>query len=318
MRVNVLGNTGIKVTELCLGALPMGPLQKNMPLQDCIRVVETALIRGITFIDTAQMYQTYAPIRKALKTTGIRPVIASKSTAPDYEGMEKAIEEALEQLDVHYVDIFLLHAARMGTEVFDARAGAIECMKDYKAKGIIRAMGISTHDVKVARLAATRQDMDIVFPIINKAGTGIINGNIEDMKKAIMDNHAAGKGGYLMKVLAGGNLINDYMASVDFARDIGGCHSIAIGMVGPQEVNFNVDYFSGNYDPGKTPTVKGYSKRYKIFTNLCKGCKACIAVCPNYAIEFDEENKKAYINDEKCLTCGYCNPACGEFAIRTI
>lgn len=318
MKINVLGNTGIKVTELCLGALPMGPRQKNMPLENCIKVVETALERGITFIDTAQMYQTYAPIREAIKSTGIRPVIASKSTAPDYEGMEKAINEALEELDVDCLDIFLVHAARAGTEVFDARAGAIQCMKDYKSKGLIRAMGISTHNVRVAGLASARHDMDIVFPIINKTGAGIIDGTIKDMKRAVLDNKAAGKGVYLMKVLAGGNLINDYIASVDFARGLEGYHSIAIGMVSPEEVNFNVDYFSGNFDPEKTPTIKGYSKKYQISTNLCKGCKACVAVCPNFAIEFDEEKRKAYINEEKCLTCGYCSPACAEFAIRIV
>jgi aryl-alcohol dehydrogenase-like predicted oxidoreductase/NAD-dependent dihydropyrimidine dehydrogenase PreA subunit len=318
MKTNILGNTGIEVTELCFGALPMGPLQKNMPLEDCIRLVEAVLEKGINFIDTAQMYQTYAPIREALKTTGIRPVIASKSAASDYDGMEKAINEALEQLGVDYVDIFLLHAARIGTQVFDERAGAIECMKDYKAKGLIRAMGISTHNVQVAKLTATRQDMDIMFPLINKAGTGLLDGTIEEMQQAIIENNAAGKGIYLMKVLAGGNLIEDYLESVDFARSLEGYHSIAMGMINTQEVDFNVAYFDGTYDPEKTPTVKGYSKRYQIFSHLCKGCKNCVTACPNYAIEFDEEKKIAYIQEEKCLTCGYCSAACKEFAIRIV
>lgn len=318
MKTNTLGNTNIEVTELCFGALPMGPRQKNMTLGGCTRVVEIALKKGITFIDTAQMYQTYAPIKEAIKSTGIRPVIASKSTAPDYEGMERAIIEALEQLDVDCVDIFLLHAARAGAEVFDVRAGAIECLKDYKSKGLIRAMGISTHNVDVVNLTANRRDMDIVFPLINKAGTGVINGTVTQMQSAIKNSYAAGKGVYLMKVLAGGNLIDDYVASVDYVRNIESYHSIAIGMISPEEVDFNVAYFDGTYDPEKTPTVKGYSKKYQIFPGLCKGCKACIAMCPNYAIEFDEEKKTAYINEEKCLTCGYCTSACDEFAIRTI
>ena len=318
MKKNTLGNTGIEVTELCLGTLPMGPLQKDMPLEECTKVVETAIKKGITFIDTAQAYKTYAPIREAIKRTGIRPVIATKSTAPDYEGMKQAIEEALEYLDVDYIDIFLLHAAREDTDVFDVRAGAIECMKEYKSKGIIRAMGIATHNAQVVALTATRQDMDIVFPLINKAGMGILNGTVEDMQRAILENHAAGKGIYLMKVLAGGNLIDDYIASVDFARSVKGYHSIAIGMVSPEEVDFNVAYFDGTYDPKKTPTVKGYSKRYQVFSSICKGCRACVSACPNFAIEFDKDKKKAYINEEKCLTCGYCNPVCKEFAIRLI
>lgn len=318
MITNVLGNTGIEVTELCFGALPMGPLQKDMPIEECIELVKTVLKKGITFIDTAQMYKTYTPIRQAIKETGIRPVIASKSAAADYAGMEQAINEALEQLDVDYVDIFLLHAARAGSDVFDKRAGAIECMKDFKSRGLIRAMGISTHNAQVAKLTADRPDMDIMFPIINKTGSGILNGTIQDMKEAILKNHRAGKGVYLMKVLAGGNLIDDYIESVNFARSIEGYNSIAIGMVSIQEVEFNTAYFDGTFDPEKTPTLKGYSKKYRIMASNCKGCKSCISVCPNNAIKFDEERRIAYIDEAKCLTCGYCTSACNEFAIRII
>jgi predicted aldo/keto reductase-like oxidoreductase len=318
MEKRILGKTGIEVTELCFGALPMGPLQKNMPVEQCTEVVIKALEEGIGFIDTAQSYRTYEPIRKAMKATGIRPVITTKSHATDYEGMVKSINLALDQLDIDYVDIFLLHAARADEGVFDQRAGAIQCLKDYKAKGLIKAIGISTHDVRVANLAADRPDMDIVFPIVNKSALGIMNGTLDDMLAAIKKCSSAGKGVYLMKVLGGGNLINDYCDSVDFARSIEGSQSIAIGMVSPEEVKFNVDYFNNSYDPERMPTIKGYSKRYHIVKTLCKGCKTCISVCPNYAIDFDDKTEMAVIDHSKCLTCGYCTPVCPEFAIRTI
>ncbi len=318
MKKNILGSTGIEVTELCFGALPMGPRQKNMSVEDCTAVVAAALEKGINFVDTAQMYETYAPIREAMKITGIRPVIASKSAAPDYNGMESAVNEALKQLDIDCMDIFLLHSARAGEKVFEERAGALQCLKDYKTRGLIKAVGISTHDTRVAMLAAGRQDIDIVFPIVNKSGAGILNGTLKDMLEAIRVNHAAGKGVYLMKVLAGGNLIDSYCECIDFARNIEGYHSIAIGMVSLQEVDFNVAYFNNNYDPKKTPTLKGYSKRFQVFEKLCKGCGHCIEACPNYAIDFDEDNKRAVINESRCLTCGYCTSACPEFAIRAI
>lgn len=170
----------------------------------------------------------------------------------------------------------------------------------------------------MARLASGRDDIDILFPIINVEGIGILNGTLEDMLEAIRENHAAGKGIYLMKVLAGGNLIDNYRRCIDFARGIKGYHSIAIGVVSPEEVEFNVAYFSDNYDPEKIPTLKGYSKRYQVIGILCKGCGNCLEACPNYAIDFDEEEKKAVIDKFKCLTCGYCTSACPEFAIRTI
>ena len=46
----------------------------------------------------------------------------------------------------------------------------------------------------------------------------------------------------------------------------------------------------------------------------CIGCKICIKSCPYDAIDFDEDDKKAIIND-KCTVCGACIPACPEEAI---
>ena len=79
MKKVILGKTGLEVTELCFGALPIGPAQGNKPLDECARVMALALRRGITFFDTAQMYRTYEPIAMAMRETGIRPVISTKA-----------------------------------------------------------------------------------------------------------------------------------------------------------------------------------------------------------------------------------------------
>ena len=46
----------------------------------------------------------------------------------------------------------------------------------------------------------------------------------------------------------------------------------------------------------------------------CIGCKICIKSCPYDAIDFDDDTKKASIN-EKCTVCGACIPVCPEDAI---
>lgn len=316
MQKRKLGKTGIEVTELCFGALPMGPIQKNVPVADCADVVAKALQSGINFIDTAQVYKTYEPIKMAMDKTGIRPVIASKSSQKTYEGMALAVEEALDALEVDYIDIFHLHAAREGENAFEVYKDSLQCLVDMKKKGKVKAVGISTHHTAVTRLAADVDVIDVVFPIINNKGRGIMGGTTEDMLQSMEKVAKAGKGLYLMKVLGGGSLINEYDEALKFARNIEGYASIAIGMVSIPEVEFNVKYFNGELANAVISLDKAEKKAVVVARN-CKSCGQCIAACPADAISFDDDNK-ARIDSAKCLTCGYCTPVCPEFAIRVI
>lgn len=316
MKKLVLGKTGIEVTELCFGALPMGPLQKDIEVEKCAQIVEAALKSGINFIDTAQAYETYEPIRIAMERTGIRPVLASKSMQKTYEGMEAAVNEALSKLGIDHIDIFFLHAARNGERTFEDFKDAFRCLKDMKAAGKIRAVGVSTHCVCTVNQAADMEDIDVVFPLINKIGRGVIGGTKEDMESAMIRASKAGKGIYIMKSLAGGNLINDYDDAMKYVRGIGDGFSIALGMVSVEEVEFNVRYFNGE-DINTLPETVKASKSFSVIKGVCKGCGVCIAACPNKAISIDTDTK-ALIDVEKCLTCGYCTPICPEFAIRML
>ncbi|GAI32498.1 unnamed protein product, partial [marine sediment metagenome] len=170
MKKYSLGKTGIKVTEMCFGALPIGPLQANISVEKGAKLIRAVLEKGINFIDTAEVYKTYPHIRKALEGYNDEVIIATKSNAETYKKMEQSIKDALESLNRTYIDIFLLHAARVTPSVFEERAGALQCLKDYKAKGVIRAIGISTHAVGIVRRAAEIKEIDIIFPLINKLG----------------------------------------------------------------------------------------------------------------------------------------------------
>jgi Predicted oxidoreductases (related to aryl-alcohol dehydrogenases) len=314
MKKIVLGKTGLKVTELCFGALPMGPAQKNMPVADSTKVVEEALLSGINFIDTAEIYRTYEPIKLAMKSTGIRPIIATKSPALTYEGMEKSINEALSMLDVEYIDIFLLHAARAELDVFEVRGDALKCLIDYKNKGVIKAVGISTHSVGVVNLAADNPAIDIIFPILNQLGMGILNGNLEEMEAAIEKCFENNKGVYIMKALAGGNLIHNYAEAVEYVRDFAAERApVAIEMVSVDEVRMNVDYFNGKE---VSITSKETNKKFLIVPTLCKLCGKCIDTCHSGVISMGENY--AVIDNENCLCCGYCVTVCPQFAIRMI
>lgn len=316
MRKKTLGKTGIEVTELCFGVLPMGPLQARIPVEEGALVILSALRQGVNFLDTAQMYQTYPYIKQALAGFEGEVVIATKSAAEDYDGMEKAIKEALDGMGRDYIDIFHLHAANVTPAVFSERAGALQCLKDYKAKGIVRAIGVSTHVVDVVAAAAERDDIDIIFPIVNRLGMGIVGGSLEEMIQAIKKAQQAGKGLYAMKSLAGGHLINELKVAFDFVRKIEGMSAVAVGMIREEELTVNIMFFEDIEVPPELLLQKAAKDKKLFVSRFCKGCGTCVEVCPNGALSLVEN--KATVDHSKCLLCGYCNPVCPEFALRLV
>ena len=316
MKEFFLGKTGMKVTELCFGVLTLGPIQADISVEKGAKLIRKALEKGINFIDTAEVYQTYPHIKKALEGYKGEVIIATKSHAKSYKEMEKSINKALEDLNRDYIDIFLLHAAKASSSVFEERAGAFQCLKDYKLKGTIRAIGISTHAVEVVNRAAEIEEIDIIFPIINKIGLGIVGGSTSDMIKAISQASKAGKGLYAMKTLGGGRLIGELESSINFVRNIADINSVAIGMISEDELELNIKIFN-NEEISQEILDKRIKPNKKLFiSRFCIGCGTCVKTCPNKALSLIDG--KAVVNHDLCILCGYCSPVCPVFAVRII
>ena len=320
MKRNKLGNTDIYVTPIGLGVLTIGNTQLDLPLEEGAEVVRYAYEKGINLFDTAQYYETYPYIREAFKDVDMsagnpdRPIIASKSLDHTYEEMEAAIHECLDALGIDRIDIFKMHEVRQEPDWSD-RAGAWQCLIDYKKKGIVGAIGVSTHHVDITEMMADIPECDIVFPLINYAGLGIRKGagpgTAEEMEAAIRKCLDAGKGVFAMKAFGGGNLTGTYMKSLNYVRDLG-CHSIMIGMGNKGEIDDIVRYAEGELPEDYQPETR--NKKIHIDQGDCESCYACIERCPNKAIYVNDEGR-ADVNYDVCLTCGYCAPVCPVRAI---
>ena len=83
------------------------------------------------------------------------------------------------------IDIFLMHEVRSGQ--LEERKGAWQALKDAKAQGLVRAIGLSTHHVDITEAAASMEDLDVVFPLINYAGLGIRKGDAFATKEEMME-----------------------------------------------------------------------------------------------------------------------------------
>lgn len=312
---NVLGKTGVEVSSVGIGTLTVGPFQKNLPIEEGAAVLRYALDCGIRFIDTAQYYQTYPQVRKAIHGLPYDPVISSKSLCENAEEMKSAIEECRKELDREVIDLFLLHEVR-GRDDWQRRRGAWDALLEAKAKGLVRACGISTHHVDAALLAVEIPEIEILFPLINYRSLGIRNGDgpgsREEMAAAIEQASHAGVGVFAMKVFGGGNLAGSYQEAIRYVSSLPGVSSMMMGLGSREEVDRAVEVMNGTLSPMYTPEIR--HKKMRIDQGDCEGCLACCHRCPNQAIRINE-NGLAEIDESRCLTCGYCAPVCPVMAI---
>lgn len=316
LRTVNLGSSGLDVTEFCFGTLTLAPLQANLSPDQGGQLIQKAISEGVTFIDTAQGYKNYPHVRAGI--TGYdrkQLVIATKSLAESAEDMQDAFDEACEVMGISYVDIFHLHGVS-SPENFQERKGALKKLKELKSKGLVKAIGVSSHSVETCRHILGRQDIDVCHPLFNKRGLGINHGTVDEMAEILNKLHDEGKGIYVMKPLAGGHLIEHSIEAFDFVRNFECIDAVAVGMKDKWELEFNLAYFKGQ-DITEEMKKRVSMVKHKLFINqLCKRCGTCVEFCEQHALSLGE--RKAAVNGDKCILCGYCAPECPEFAIRIV
>lgn len=317
MKNTLLGNTGLSVSKIGMGVLPIGPNQRNLPIEKGAEIIEYALENGINFFDTAQYYKTYPYLKRAFSLSGKQPVICSKSLCTDYRSMEAAVEEARKAIDRDVIDIFLLHEVRTGQ--FADRQGAWEYLNYAKDKGLVRAIGVSTHNIDVAEEMSKEAQCDVVFPLINYASLGVRKGfeagSADEMLAAIRKCKAAGKGIFSMKAFGGGNLTSSYQKALKYVLSIDDISSVMIGFSSLKEIDDAINYFEGLMAPDYNPDIS--SKKMWIEESDCEGCGSCLKACQSQAVYYNERGL-AQIDEKLCLTCGYCAAACPVRAIIMI
>ncbi|NLD46351.1 MAG: aldo/keto reductase [Clostridiaceae bacterium] len=313
MKYVKLGNTDIEVSRLCFGGLIIGPLQANLSCSEGADIIIKAMELGVNFIDTAELYGTYSHIREAIRITGKKPVIATKSYAYSAEGAKESLEKARKELSVDVIDIFLLHEQESSLTLKGHRE-AMEYYLSMKEKGVIRAVGVSTHNIEVVEACASIPEVDVIHPIINKQGIGIGDGTIFQMLDAVEKAYKCGKGIYGMKPLGGGNLINSYKDSMEFVLNIPYVHAVAMGMQSVDEVVMNVCVFNNETVPPEIQAAVNNKKRKLHIDWWCEGCGKCVNRCKQGALEIYEG--KARVDEKKCVLCSYCAGVCSCFAIK--
>jgi aryl-alcohol dehydrogenase-like predicted oxidoreductase len=145
------GETGIRVSRYCLGAMMFGAMG-NRDEAECIRIVHAALDAGINFVDTADAYsggESERILAKALAGRRDQVVLATKCFFPTGRDVNegggsrrwivRAVEESLRRLGTDWIDVYQLHRR----DPASALEESLEAMHTLREQGKIRVVGTS-------------------------------------------------------------------------------------------------------------------------------------------------------------------------------
>ena len=129
----VMLNSGYKMPIMGLGTY-------SLTDEECYRSVIALLESGGRLIDTAYIYGNEAAVGRAVRDSGIpreEVFVITKLYPSQFSNAEEAINEALEKMDIGYIDMMLLHHPGTGD------VEAYRAMEQAVMDGKIRSIGLS-------------------------------------------------------------------------------------------------------------------------------------------------------------------------------
>ncbi len=200
MEKRILGRTGLKVTVVGFGAIPIGGFFGPVDDAESIRALHAAVDGGMNFIDTSDAYgleyRAEIVIGKFLKERSDRKdilictkggnnmVTGKRNFSPDY--IRGCLEGSLKRMGLEAVDLYLLHNPNVDDMKNEL---SFELLDKYKAEGKIKHWGVSVNTppecelaVSIGRPVAMQMEYNIleqepeqVFAKAKAAGVGVIS-----------------------------------------------------------------------------------------------------------------------------------------------
>lgn len=160
MKYNQLGNTGLFVSEICLGTMTFGgqgmfKVVGDVDLKGATALVSRSLEAGVNFLDTADVYSAGNSEKltgQALKDIGVKRsdvVIATKcygrmGPGPNDMGASRghimdSVSRSLERLQTDHIDLYQIH----GTDIVTPVEETMRALDDLTRQGMVRYVGCS-------------------------------------------------------------------------------------------------------------------------------------------------------------------------------
>lgn len=323
MEYRILGKTGLRVSRMGFGGLPIQRANE----EDCRKILLHLSELGVNYIDTARAYTvSEGYIGKAIAGMRDRFVIASKSMARDKESMARDIELSLQNLQTDYIDLYQVHNPNPAAfETVIGPGGALEALLEAKKAGKIGHIGFTSHTADMFRRALQEDWVEtVMFPY------NIVETQGEELIRTCREKNI---GFLVMKPLAGG-AIEDVRLALRYIAQNENVDVILPGMDSPAQVQENYDAINDSSPLTENEQAKIAWIRKELGTNFCRRCNYC-APCTvgiNISQVFLDDSymtryglpdwaKAKYAGQAKhasdCIDCGACESRCPyELPIR--
>ena len=316
MEHRVLGKTGLKISRLGFGGIPI----QKIDAEGTKKLMQSLVEHGINYIDTARGY-TVSEEYLGYALEGIRDkfVLATKSMARTREGMEKDIEISLKNLRTDYIDLYQIHnPSAKDLEQVLAPGGALEALQEAKRTGKIGHIGITLHSVDLFRQAVDFDWVEtIMFPY------NIVESQGEDLIAKCKERNI---GFICMKPLAGGAL-EDATLALRYIMNNDAVTVVIPGMAEEKEILQNVAAVADTRPLTEEELAAIDAIRKTLGTQFCRRCNYCapctvgIPISMMFLLEgyYKRYDLKDWANARyegmakhasDCIECGACEERC--------
>ncbi|OHB67756.1 MAG: hypothetical protein A2Y77_08185 [Planctomycetes bacterium RBG_13_62_9] len=245
-----LGATGIKTTRIAQGTGWNGGGRSSehtrLGLKVFTELVRHSIDQGIAFVDTADLYGSQPYIGKALKGVPQDKYIVMSKIWPRKEywnspsgGAKEEVDRFRKELNREVLDICLIHC--MTDSEWPTTFERIrDELSELKQKGVVRAVGVSCHEIAAIKAAAAHPWTDVILARINNVGQEAeMDTSPEEVAPVLKQARAGGKVVLGMKIFGAGKLVKPEQkdASLKYVFDNQLVDAITVGMLRPEEVD---------------------------------------------------------------------------------
>lgn len=316
MEYSVLGKTGLEISRLGLGGIPI----QKIDAQGTKALLRKLMCEGVNFIDTARGY-TVSEEYLGFGLDGIRKhfVLATKSMARTRDAMANDIATSLEKLRTDYIDLYQVHnPSAQDLERVMAPDGALEALLEAKTQGKIGHIGITLHSVELFRQAVELPWVEtIMFPY------NIVETQGEELIARCAEKNI---GFICMKPLAGG-AIDDAVTALRFVVSNPSVTVVIPGMADEAEIAQNISATADTAPLTDAEQTKIATIRGQLGTNFCRRCNYCapctvginipsVFLFEGYFSRYDLKqwavNRYSQLakTASDCIGCGACEERC--------